>query len=254
MIRNIIKIDEEKCSGCAACANTCHQGAIKMINGKATLVKEDYCDGLGNCLPVCPTGAISFEEREVAEFKQPKEQNNPTPFQCPGTLSQTFPIKSNAHPDGKQSTPFQCPSSLSQSIPHENNEPVHPQATEYAPISQLRQWPIQVKLAPITAPYFQDANLLIAADCCAYSYGNFHNKFMKNKVTLIACPKLDATDYSEKLREILQNNDIKSVTVTRMQVPCCGGLEQAIKTALQTCGKMIPWQIVTITSDGRILE
>jgi len=232
MIRKIIKIDEEKCNGCGACAAACHEGAIEMINGKAKLTREDYCDGLGDCLPACPTNAISFEEREAPAYdeaavlaaKKQKEQAV-LPCGCPGTQSKSIKRES-----------CDC------SAPVQNVT------------SKLSQWPVQIKLVPVNAPYFDGANLLIAADCTAYAYGNFHNEFIRNHVTLIGCPKLDATDYAEKLTEIIKNNNIKSVTVTRMQVPCCGGIENAVKRALMASGKFIPWRVVTISTDGRILD
>lgn len=229
MIRKIIKIDENKCNGCGACAAACHEGAIEMVNGKAKLTREDYCDGLGDCLPACPVNAISFEEREApaydhqAVLKSQKEKQTPLPCGCPGTRSKT--IKRNTN-----------------SIQNAEID------------SQLSQWPVQIKLVPVNAPYFNGANLLVAADCTAYAYGNFHNKFIRNRVTLIGCPKLDDIDYTEKLTAILANNSIKSVTVVRMEVPCCGGIENAVKTALQTSGKFIPWRVVTISTDGRIIE
>lgn len=225
MIRKIIKIDEEKCNGCGSCAKACHEGAIGMVNEKAKLLCDDYCDGLGDCLPVCPMGAISFEEREAeayseAAVKQNKlnRQDKALPCGCPGTQSKTI------RPDINESK------------------------------SYLSQWPVQIKLAPINAPYFTDANLLIAADCTAYAYGDFHNKFIKNKVTLIGCPKLDEGDYSEKLTAIIKKNSIKSITVVKMEVPCCGGIENAVKRALQNSGKFISWQVVTISTDGKILD
>mgnify|MGYP001217424268 CR=1 FL=1 len=234
MIRKIIKINEEKCNGCGLCAKACHEGAIGMVNGKAKLLRDDYCDGLGDCLPACPTGAISFEEREAAEYdeaavkeNQKKKQGEKLPCGCPGTQSKTITHKQESN--------------------QANTNPV-PAA------SQLSQWPVQIKLVPINAPYFHNANLLIAADCTAYAYGDFHNRFLKNKITLIGCPKLDEGDYTEKLTEIIKKNDIKSVTVVRMEVPCCGGIENAAKRALQNSGKFIPWQIVTITTDGQIKE
>lgn len=230
MIRKIIKIDEEKCNGCGACAKACHEGAIEMINGKARLVRENYCDGLGDCLPVCPVDAISFEEREAPAYDESavlasKQKSKTTlPCGCPGTQSRA--IK-------REESTCQAPTS-----------PV---------ISQLSQWPVQIKLVPINAPYFDGANLLIAADCTAYAYGNFHNELMRNRITLIGCPKLDAGDYAEKLTAIIANNNIKSVTVARMEVPCCGGIENAVIRALQASGKMIPWSVVTISTDGRII-
>ncbi|MBN7772362.1 ATP-binding protein [Clostridium aminobutyricum] len=238
MIRKIIKINEEKCNGCGLCAEACHEGAIGMINGKAKLLRDDYCDGLGNCLPVCPTNAISFEEREAAEYdeeavlaNQAAKPAEPLPCGCPGTHSKS--IQRHAQPE--QTAP--TPSSESGSIQ-----------------SELAQWPVQIKLVPINAPYFNGANLLVAADCTAFAYGDFHRQFIKNHVTIVGCPKLDAGDYSEKLTEIIKNNNIKSVKVVRMEVPCCGGIEHAVKQALINSGKMIPWQVVTISTDGRILE
>lgn len=231
MIRKIIKIDEEKCNGCGACASACHEGAIEMVNGKARLTREDYCDGLGDCLPACPTGAITFEEREAPAYDEAavlaskSKKNTPLPCVCPGTNSKSIKREKNAF------------------------------NTQNAPVSsQLAQWPVQIKLVPVNAPYFDEANLLIAADCAAYAYGNFHNEFIRNRITLIGCPKLDNVDYSEKLTAIIANNNIKSVTVVRMEVPCCGGIESAVKNALRSSGKFIPWQIVTISTDGRILE
>ena len=219
MIRKIIHIDEEKCNGCGLCATACHEGAIDIINGKAKLVRENFCDGFGDCLPGCPTGAITFEEREAPAYDEAAVQEN------------------------KKKKELQ--------------EPENIESTASAPVqsvSRLRNWPVQIKLAPVHAPYFAGAKLLIAADCTAYAYANFHQEFMKGKVTLIGCPKLDAVDYSEKLTEILRNNDIQSVTILRMEVPCCGGLEMAAKKALQTSGKFIPWQVVTISIDGKILD
>lgn len=230
MLRKIIKIDEEKCNGCGACARACHEGAIEMINGKAKLAREDYCDGLGDCLPACPTGAITFEEREAPAYNEAavlasKQKNAPLPCGCPGSASKA--IKREAQVCPTVNTPAE---------------------------SQLRQWPVQIKLVPVNAPYFDGADLLVAADCTAYAYGNFHNEFIRNRITLIGCPKLDEGDYSEKLTAIITNNNIKSVTVVRMEVPCCGGIEFAVKKALQTSGKFIPWRVVTISADGKILD
>ena len=232
MIRKIIKIDEEKCNGCGACAAACHEGAIEMIDGKARLTREDYCDGLGDCLPACPTSAITFEEREAPAYDEAavlaakeKKASAPLPCGCPGTQSKAINRDS-----------CDC-------------------RTASAPVSsQLRQWPVQIKLVPVNAPYFDGANLLVAADCTAYAYGNFHNEFIRNRITLIGCPKLDEGDYTEKLTAIIKNNDVKSVTVVRMEVPCCGGIENAVKRALMASGKFIPWRVVTVTTDGRLVE
>ena len=228
MIRRIITIDEEKCNGCGLCADACHEGAIGIEDGKAKLLREDYCDGLGDCLPSCPMNAISFEEREAPAYNEAavlaakKAKEETLPCGCPGTQCKTL----------------------------ERTEAAAPVAVG----SQLRQWPVQIKLAPVNAPYFDGANLLIAADCTAYAYGNFHNDFIRNRITLIGCPKLDAGDYTEKVTQILTYNNIKSVTIVRMEVPCCGGIEFAAKNALQASGKFIPWQVVTISTDGRILD
>ena len=238
MKRKIIKIDEEKCNGCGACAAACHEGAIEMVDGKAKLAREGYCDGLGDCLPNCPTGAISFEEREAPAYdeaavtaaKQQKMRGSGMSIPhagCPGSQMRTL-SKANA-----------CETTESPAAPA---------------VSQLAQWPCQIKLVPVNAPYFDGAKLLIAADCTAYAYANMHREFMRGKVTLIGCPKLDAIDYSEKLTEIIKNNDIKEVTIVRMEVPCCGGLEFAAKKALQASGKFLPWRVVTISLDGRILD
>jgi len=234
MIRKIVKIDEEKCTGCGLCADACHEGAIGMINGKAKLLRDDYCDGLGACLPSCPAGAISFEEREAAEYSEEAVQQN----------------KSEKH---EEALPCGCPGTQSKRIVHvERHSPASAESSEN--VSRLSQWPVQIRLAPVNASYFENANLLVAADCSAYAYGDFHNKFIKNRVTLIGCPKLDDIDYSEKLTAILKNNNIKSITVVRMEVPCCGGIENAVKTALLGSGKLIPWQVVTISTDGKILD
>ena len=219
MIRRIITIDEEKCNGCGLCADACHEGAIGIVSGKARLLREDYCDGLGDCLPACPMNAISFEEREAPAYNE---------------AAVLAAKKAKAAP-----LPCGCPGSACQSV----------QATE----SQLRNFPVQIKLLPPNAPYFDGADLLIAADCTAFAYGNFHRDFMRNKVTMIGCPKLDAVDYAEKLTQIFQYNDIRSITVTRMTVPCCGGLSHAVKTALENSGKTIPLHIITISPDGKIM-
>ena len=236
MIRKIIQIDEEKCNGCGACADACHEGAIGMANGKATLLRDDYCDGLGDCLPTCPTGAISFVEREAAAYDEKAVQEHMQ--------------KKNAQTTASADSHTGCPGSRMQQFKRqETASPIPAQVN-----SQLGQWPCQIKLVPVSAPYFNGAKLLIAADCSAYAYARMHDDFMRGKITLIGCPKLDSIDYSEKLTQIIQSNDIQSVTVVRMEVPCCGGLEMAAKKALQASGKFIPWQVVTISVDGRILE
>lgn len=236
MIRRIIKIDEEKCNGCGACANACHEGAIEMINGKAKLTREDYCDGLGDCLPTCPADAIHFEEREAPAYDE------------------AAVLAAKAAKENQQKTPLPCgcPGSQSKAIRRERDA-VTPQMT-VANTSQLSQWPVQIKLAPVNAPYFDGANLLIAADCSAYAYGNFHQEFIRNHITLIGCPKLDEGDYADKLTQIIANNDIKSVTIVRMEVPCCSGIAQAARRALQASGKFIPWRVVIISTDGKVLE
>ena len=235
MLRKIIKIDEEKCNGCGACAAACHEGAIGMVDGKARLLREDYCDGLGDCLPACPTGAITFEMREAPAYDE----------------AAVLAAKAAKEGTGAGPLPCGCPGSNAKAIVREESSCAAP--VQGVP-SQLRQWPVQIKLVPVQAPYFQGANLLIAADCTAYAYGNFHQEFIRNRVTIVGCPKLDAVDYSEKLTQIIARNDIKSVTIVRMEVPCCGGIEMAAKKALQASGKFIPWQVVTISTDGRILD
>jgi ferredoxin len=241
MMRKIIKIDENLCNGCGLCANACKEGAITMINGKAKLIRDDYCDGLGNCLPVCPTGAITFEEREAAEYDE-----------------ESVKVHQEAVKRQKSagsSCGGGCPGSRAASIAR-TEAPAAPEVSteKISGQSYLQQWPVQIKLVPINAPYFENANLLIAADCTAYAYGSFHSRFIKNHITLIGCPKLDEGSYAEKLTEILSRNNIKSVTVVRMEVPCCGGIENAVKTALVNCGKLIPWQVYTVSTDGRILD
>lgn len=231
MIRKIIKIDEEKCNGCGACAAACHEGAIDMIDGKAKLVRENYCDGLGDCLPACPVDAISFEEREAPAYDEEAVKQ--------------AQLKKNA-----DTLPCGCPGTQSKALKRETNSSVPKQSIQ----SQLMQWPCQIKLVPVNAPYFEDANLLIAADCTAYAYGNFHNEFMQNHITIVGCPKLDEGDYADKLTQIIASNNIKSVKIVRMEVPCCGGIENAAKRAIQDSGKFIPWQVVTISTDGKIIE
>ncbi len=231
MIRKIIRIDESACNGCGACAAACHEGAIEMIDGVARLTREDYCDGLGDCLPACPTGAISFEEREAPAYDEAAVLRSKEQRGCPAASGG-------------------CPGSKSRNIRRE----AAPAPRAAASVSQLAQWPCQIKLAPLNAAYFEGANLLIAADCTAFAYGSFHNDFMRNHITLIGCPKLDEGDYAEKLTQIISTNNIRSVKVVRMEVPCCGGIENAVKRALQASGKFIPWQVITISVDGKIIE
>ena len=234
MVRRIIEIDRDKCNGCGACAEACHEGAIAMVDGKAQLMRDDYCDGLGDCLPTCPTGAITFVEREAAAYDEKAVMEN----------------KQWKMREQGMTLPCGCPGSQSRNIQRE----AAPAADAVPMQSQLAQWPCQIKLVPVNAPYFDGAKLLIAADCTAYAYAAFHERFIKGHITLVGCPKLDSVDYAEKLTEIIRENDIKSVTVVRMEVPCCGGLELAAKKALQQSGKFIPWQVVTVTVDGRLVE
>jgi ferredoxin len=241
MKRTIIKIDKDKCNGCGACIKACHEGALQLIGGKAELVSDIYCDGLGACLPECPTGALLIEEREAADFDEEAVQSklvkenlplNDLACGCPGTEARVL---------GKKAAV---------GVQVQNRQQVQTPAME----SELRQWPCQIKLVPAGAPYLENAHLLIAADCTAYAYANMHQDFMKNKITLIGCPKLDDTDYAEKLTAILQQHEIKSITVVRMEVPCCGGIVQAVKKAMLSSEKMIPWQVVTISTEGNIIE
>ena len=235
MIRKIIHIDEEKCNGCGACANACHEGAIEMVNGKAKLMRENFCDGFGDCLPSCPTGAITFEEREAPEYDETAVKK----------AQEDKKMEMHHHQGG-------CPGSKTMTFDKPEIEET-PIATG-KPVSRLNQWPCQIKLLPTVAPFYDGAKLLIAADCTAYAYANMHEEFMKGKITLIGCPKLDMVDYTDKLTEIISNNDIKSVTIVRMEVPCCGGLQRAAEQALKNSGKFIPWQVVTISRDGQILD
>ena len=275
MKRQIIRIDREKCNGCGACASACHEGAIAMIDGKAELIRDDYCDGMGDCLPECPTGAICFEEREAAAYDEKAVEAHKAERAslsangdnfierilherrgCPGSASRIFERNPSSDHPPLPHRPGACPGSALRTFDREHADasPSVPQQAVHPASSQLRQWPVQIKLAPLRAPYFNNANLLIAADCSAYAYGNFHNDFIKGKTTLIGCPKLDEGDYTEKLAAIIGENDIKSLTVVRMEVPCCGGIENAAVNALKASGKFIPWRVVTVSCDGRILD
>lgn len=235
MKRKIIKIHEEKCNGCGLCVNACHEGALELINGKAVLVSDSYCDGLGDCLPNCPVNAIEIIERDAEEFN--KEL-----------------VEKRMNERKKQSQPLSCscPSQEAKEIKIKPTTAVKEEKVELT--SQLRQWPVQIKLVSPNAPYLNGSHILIAADCTAFAYANIHQDFMKGKITLIGCPKLDAVDYSEKLTAILKNNDVKSITVLRMEVPCCSGIVNAVKTALKNSGKMIPWNFHVVTSEGNLLD
>ena len=235
MIRKIIQIDADRCNGCGLCAEACHEGAIGMVDDKATLLRDDYCDGLGDCLPVCPTGAIAFVEREALEYNEAE-------------------VKSNMERKKAETLPCGCPGTNAKVIVRNAAPQAEVKQAAGTAVSQLNHWPVQIKLVPANAPYFDGAKLLIAADCAAYAYAGFHEEFMKGRIALIGCPKLDEGDYADKLTAILSENDIKSVTIARMEVPCCGGIENAVVRALQSCGKMIQWQVVTISTDGKLLE
>ena len=263
MKRRIIKIDESKCNGCGLCAAACHEGAIGMVDGVAKLLRDDYCDGLGDCLPACPMNAISFEEREALPYDEAAVKAAMAAREAEKTkLAELAKRAEEAAAEVKKEPTLGCgcPGSMAKAIEREagpcdcgSQEGGQVQAM-VKPQSQLRQWPVQIKLVPTNAPYFDGAKLLVAADCTAYAYANFHQDFIKGRITLVGCPKLDMVDYAEKLTEIIANNDIKDVTVVRMEVPCCGGIEMAVKRALQASGKFIPWQIVTISSEGEILD
>ena len=245
MKRTIITIDEAACTGCGLCAEACHEGAIAIVDGKAKLIRDDYCDGLGNCLPVCPVDAIHVIEREAAAYDEAAVKR--------AKLEKlTAEAVKNVQAAKKPDVP--APDKLACGCPGTQVRAMHhPAAAAQASPGQLQNWPVQLRLVPVRAPYFDGCDLLIAADCTAYAYGNFHNELIRDRITLIGCPKLDEGDYSEKLTRIIAENDIRSVTIARMQVPCCGGIEQAAKLAIQRSGKFLPWQVVTISTDGRIL-
>lgn len=249
MKRTIIQINEEKCVGCGLCTKACKEGALALVNGKAKLMRDDYCDGLGNCLPVCPTDAISFVERDTLPFDKEaahahkEEKVQPPVGGCPGSKAKSFtPHSQQSNYNGHDHPPESG-----------HNRPPHHHRPPYKAKTELNQWPVQLKLIPENSPVFEGAHLLIAADCCAYAYGNFHQEFMAGKVTLIGCPKLDEGSYTQKLIQIIQGNHIKSVTIARMDVPCCGGLQNAVTTALQESGKFLPWSLVTVTTEGVII-
>ena len=217
MIRRIIEIDREKCNGCGACVRACHEGAIALVDGKAQLMRDDYCDGMGDCLPNCPTDAIRFVEREALAYDEAAVKANMAKKKTSVSVSTLKAGSADRHG------------------------------------SRVSNWPVQLKLTPVKSKYFDGAHLLIAADCTAYAYGSFHEDFIDGRTLLIGCPKLDAVDYAEKLGQILYANDVRSVTLVRMQVPCCGGLELAAKRAIAASGKDIPLSVVTVASDGRLL-
>ena len=242
MVRKIININEEKCNGCGACAAACHEGAIGMVDGKAKLLRDDYCDGLGDCLPACPTGAITFVEREAAAY----DEAAVLAAKAKKDAAHTAHTAHTAHGG--------CPGQRMMRLDRAAADAPAPAATPDGGVSRLLQWPCQLRLVPVGAPYFDGAKLLIAADCTAYAYARMHEDFMRGKITLIACPKLDDCDYTAKLAEIIKTHDIRSVTVLRMEVPCCGGLARAAEAALAASGKMIPWQVVTLSTDGRISD
>ena len=252
MKRKIVSIDESRCNGCGLCVTACHEGAIQLIDGKARLISDSYCDGLGDCLPACPVDAIKIVEREAADYNEAAVAAR---MAAARAHDPTVPAPASAPAAAKPPLPCGCPGMLAKAMaPKPAAAAPAPDAPAAAPVAQLGNWPVQIKLVNPRAPYLQNAALLVAADCTAFAFADIHRKFMRNKVTLIGCPKLDEGDYAEKLAAILQANDIKSVTVLRMEVPCCAGIANAAMRALQASGKMIPWQVVTISTDGAILD
>ena len=243
MLRKIVKIDQEKCDGCGLCVPSCAEGAIRMINGKAVLSADNLCDGLGACLGECPRDAITVEEREADEFdeveveKHLAAQGKPAPAHAPQPA---------AHQHGGG-----CPGSRAMSFerPQETATAVATGSRQ----SQLAQWPVQLTLVSTTAPYFQDADLLITADCVPVAYAGYHEDFLKGKAVVMGCPKLDDNNfYQQKLTELFSKSDVKSITVLKMEVPCCGGIAVAARQALAASGKQIPYREVTIGIKGEI--
>ena len=248
MVRRVIEIDREKCNGCGACADACLEGAIGMVDGKAVFLRDDYCDGLGNCLPHCPTNAITFVEREAAAFDE-KAVAAAQLMKKAASLKGSAPVTRSGC-SGSAPLQMGCPGGQADTL-YQGTDTAAPMRS--APASRLMQWPVQIKLLPVQAPFYQGAKLLIAADCTAYAFADFHERFMSGRITLIGCPKLDSVDYSEKLTEIIRNNEIKSITVARMEVPCCGGIELAVKKAAAAAGKSLPVEVFTISTRGCIL-
>lgn len=293
MERTIIHIDEERCNGCGICVEACHEGALGLVDGKARLLRDDYCDGLGDCLPACPANAITFVRREAAAYDEAAVMaakakqaegaraaaTGPSGGGCPGSLSRLIermdaaaagkassesglgPSPETAYGAmGKNASAQAAGAGGTAGAAAEAGEGSRPAARPVATAgerlaapSHLAQWPVQIKLAPLSAPYFQDADLLVAADCTAFAYGDFHDRFMRRRTTLIGCPKLDGVDYAEKLAQIIAGNNVRSIVVARMEVPCCGGLEQAVRRAVQASGKPLDLQVVTVSVDGRLL-
>ncbi len=259
MQRTVITIDEDACTGCGLCVTACHEGAIGMVNGKARLLRDDYCDGMGDCLPECPAGAISFEVREAAAYdeqavraaKAARAAHTTSVAPDVARVTETFEAPVIGGCPGARVRDLRA----AKAAPADEPAPAADMraADEPAPASQLAQWPCQIKLVPPTAPYFDGANLLVAADCTAFAFADLHRTLMAGRITLIGCPKLDAVDYADKLGAILAGNDVRSVVVARMEVPCCGGLTSAVERALVASGRQIPASCVTFGVDGTVL-